>query len=87
MDLESLWKNTCELLKGQMNYVSYSTWVDENMTPVLIENNTNLVISSKMEGVVTMIQKKYLTLIEKCLSETAGYPMKAEIVTKAEADR
>ena len=87
MDLESLWKNTCELLKGQMNYVSYSTWVDENMTPVLIENNTNLVISSKMEGVVTMIQKKYLTLIEKCLSETAGYPMKAEIITKAEADR
>ena len=86
VDLESLWKNTCELLKRQMNYVSYSTWVDENMTPVFTENNI-VVITSKMEGMITMIQKKYLSLIEKCLSETAGQPMKAEIITKAEAER
>lgn len=86
LDLESLWKNTCELLKSQMNYVSYSTWVDENMTPVVLESNT-LVISSKMEGMITMIQKKYLSLIEKCLSETAGQSIKAEIISKTEADR
>ena len=67
LDLESLWKNTCELLKSQMNYVSYSTWVDENMTPVKLEGNT-VVISCKMESVITMIQKKYLPLIEKCLT-------------------
>ena len=86
MDLESLWINTCELLKSQMNYVSYSTWVDENMTPVTLKENT-VVISSKMESVITMIQKKYLPLIEKCLSETAGQPMKALIVGKSEATK
>lgn len=86
MDLESLWKNTCELLKSQMNYVSYSTWVDENMTPVKLEGNT-VVISCKMESVITMIQKKYLPLIEKCLIETAGQPMQARIIGKSEAEK
>ena len=65
MDLEPLWKNTCDLLKRQMNYVSYSTWVEENMTPVAVNEKT-VIISSKMETVVTMIQKKYQELIEKC---------------------
>ncbi len=86
MDLEPLWKHTCELLKSQMNYVSYSTWVEDNMTPVSLEDDT-VVISSKMEGVVTMLQKKYLKLIEKCLSETAAMPMKALILSKAEAEK
>ena len=86
LDLESLWKNTCELLKSQMNYVSYSTWVDENMTPVKLEGNT-VVISCKMESVITMIQKKYLPLIEKCLIETAGQPMQARIIGKSEAEK
>ena len=86
MDLEPLWKNTCELLKSQMNYVSYSTWVDENMTPVKLEGNT-VVISCKMESVITMIQKKYLPLIEKCLIETAGQPMQARIIGKSEAEK
>lgn len=86
MDLEPLWKNTCDLLKRQMNYVSYSTWVEENMTPVAVNENT-VIISSKMETVVTMIQKKYQELIEKCLSETAAQPMKAQILGKSEADR
>ena len=86
MDLETLWNHTCDLLKSQMNYVSYSTWVEDNMTPVALEDDT-MVISSKMEGVITMIQKKYLQLIEKCLSETAAKPMKAMILSKSEAER
>ncbi len=86
MELEPLWKNTCDLLKSQMNYVSYSTWVEENMAPVILKEDT-VVICSKMEGVITMIQKKYLSLIEKCLSETAARPMKALIVSKSEAEK
>ena len=86
MDLETLWKHTCDLLRSQMNYVSYSTWVEDNMTPVVLKEDT-LVIASKMDGVVTMLQKKYLTLIEKCLSETAAQPMKALILSKAEAEK
>ena len=86
MDLGPLWSQTADLLKSQMNYVSYSTWVEDNMTPVALEGDT-VVISSKMEGVVTMLQKKYQKLIEKCLSETAAQPMKALILSKAEADK
>ena len=40
MDLETLWKHTCDLLRSQMNYVSYSTWVEDNMTPVVLKEDT-----------------------------------------------
>ena len=86
MELEPLWKHTCELLKSQMNYVSYSTWVEDNMIPVALDGDT-VVIGSKMDGVVTMLQKKYLKQIEKCLSETAAQPMKALIMPKKEAEK
>ena len=33
MDFGSLWEETCSLLKAQMNYVSYTTWVEDNMIP------------------------------------------------------
>nr|AHF25657.1 chromosomal replication initiation protein [uncultured bacterium Contigcl_30] len=86
MDMELLWEKTCALLTQKMNYVSYKTWVEGNMTPVLIEENS-LIISLKMEGMITMINKKYLALIEQCLSEAAGKPMKAVVMGKDAADQ
>ncbi len=86
MDFGSLWEETCSLLKAQMNYVSYTTWVEDNMIPTAEENDT-LIIGAKMDGMIPMIQKKYLPLIEKCLSESAGRPMKAMILSKSEAEK
>ena len=85
MDKETLWEQTCALLVQNMNYVSYTTWVDDNMAPVVLEGNT-LTLSVKMEGMINMIQKKYLPLIEKCLSETAGEHMNVRILGKRAAE-
>ena len=71
MDLESLWKSACSLLESRMNYLAYTTWIQDNMYPVTLENDT-LIIGAKMEPLIPMIQKKYQTLIENCLSETVG---------------
>ena len=84
MNMESLWEQTCVLLAKDMNYVSYDTWVENNMVPMAIRDDT-VIISVKMESMIPMIQKKYLGLIEKCLSESAGQPMKAMLVSKATA--
>ena len=85
MELESLWEKTCALLVQHMNYVSYTTWVEDNMVPVAIRDD-QVIIGVKMEGMVTMIQKKYLPLIEKCLSEAAEKPMRALVMGKKTAE-
>ena len=86
MDLESLWKSSCSLLEQRMNYLAYSTWVKDNMLPVALDKDT-VVISAKMEPMIPMIQKKYLPIIEKCLTETEGKPLKARILGKDEAEK
>ncbi len=85
MDLESLWKSACSLLENRMNYLAYTTWVQDNMYPVLMEDST-VIISAKMEPLIPMIQKKYLSEIERCLSEADGKPLRALILSKEEAE-
>ena len=86
MNLEALWEQTCALLAKDMNYVSYSTWVDGNMVPSAIHED-EVIIGVKMEGMIPLIQKKYLKLIEKCLSETAGRPLRVTLLSKNAAEQ
>ncbi len=85
MDLDSLWKSACSLLENRMNYLAFTTWVQDNMYPVIMEDDT-VIISAKMEPLIPMIQKKYLSVIESCLSEADGKPHKALILSKEEAE-
>ena len=85
MDLESLWTSACSLLENRMNYLAYTTWVKDNMFPVNMEGDT-VIISAKMEPMIPMIQKKYLSVIENCLTEADGKPHRALILGKDEAD-
>ena len=86
MNIESLWEQTCALLSREMPYVSYSTWVDGNMVPRILEDDT-LFIMVKMERMISMIQNKYAGLIEKKLSEVAGRPMKIMLLNKEEIEK
>ena len=85
MNMESLWDQTCALLSREMNYVSYSTWVDGNMVPGLLEDDT-LFIAVKMERMISMIQNKYEELIEKKLSEVAGRPIRIVLLSREEME-
>ncbi len=85
MNLESLWSQTCALLSHDMSWISYDTWVQGNMAPVRLEENS-LIISVKMDSMRPMIVNKYGAMIDKCLSEAAGKPMKAVLMTRAELE-
>ena len=87
MNMETLWDNTCALLSQEMNYISFSTWIEGNMIPGMIEDNT-LYIAVKMENMIPMLRNKYAGLIENKLSETAGQPIKVVLLSRDEmADR
>ena len=83
MNIESLWEQTCALLSRDMPYVSYNTWVEGNMVPGILEDDT-MFITVKMDRMISMIQSKYADLIEKRLSEAAGRPMKIVLLGKDE---
>ena len=83
MNIESLWEQTCTLLSRDMPYVSYSTWVEGNMVPVLLQDDT-LSVVVKMDRMISMIQNKYAELIEKRLGEMAGRPIRFRMLSKAE---
>ena len=83
MNIESLWEQTCALLSRDMPYVSYNTWVEGNMVPGILEDDT-MFITVKMDRMISMIQSKYADLIEKRLSEAAGRPLKIVLLGKDE---
>ena len=83
MNMESLWDQTCALLSRDMPYVSYTTWVDGNMVPGMLEDDT-LFIMVKMDRMIPMIQNKYADLIEKRLGECAGRPIRIVMLNKEE---
>ena len=83
MNMESLWDQTCTLLSRDMPYVSYTTWVDGNMVPGILEDDT-LFVMVKMDRMIPMIQNKYADLIEKRLSECAGHPIHVVMLNKEE---
>lgn len=83
MNMETLWDNTCALLSQEMNYISFSTWIEGNMIPGMIEDNT-LYIAVKMENMIPMLRNKYAGLIENKLSETAGQPIKVVLLSRDE---
>lgn len=86
MNMESLWDQTCALLSRDMPYVSYTTWVDGNMVPGTLENDT-LFIMVKMDRMIPMIQNKYADLIEKRLTECAGRPIRIVMLDKEEMNK
>ena len=54
MNIESLWEQTCAALSRDMSHVSYNTWIDGNMFPGKLENDT-LLVSVKMERMIPMM--------------------------------
>ena len=54
MNIESLWEQTCALLSRDMPYVSYNTWVEGNMVPGILEDDT-MFMTVKMDRMISMI--------------------------------
>ncbi len=85
MNMDSLWNRTCQLLSQSVASVSYNTWIESNLSPAALEEDT-LILSAAMESMIDMVRKKYGPQIEKCLTQAAEKKMKAEILTRAEIE-
>ena len=64
MNIESLWEQTCALLSRDMPYVSYNTWVEGNMVPGILEDDT-MYITVKMDRMISMIQSSKMQAFQE----------------------
>ena len=85
MDMIELWERTCELLKSDMNDVSYRTWIEGNLVPVRLENDT-LTLRIAMESMKVMVKNRYAPLIANCLLQVCGHRVNVVILTKDEIE-
>ena len=86
MDMTELWEKACMLLKGEMNEISYNTWIQSSLKPLSLEGDC-LTLCTSAEYMKSMIASRYATLIANALGEVAGHPMQVEILTRAEVDK
>jgi len=86
MDVKELWAQACELLKQEMNTVSYRTWIGDNLTAEKLDGNT-LLLRVALENMKTMVNQKYAPMIAASVSQAAGMPVEVALLTKSELDQ
>ena len=83
MDSRELWVRACELLKRDLNGISYSTFIEGNLSPVSLENDV-LTLKIAMEQMKLVVENRYKAQIANCLSQVAGRRIEVEIVGQSE---
>ena len=85
MDMKDLWDGACELLKSEINPVSYKTWIETNLTPVKLENDV-LTLRIAIDAMKVMVNNRYVPLISNCLTQVAGHRMSVTVLTRTELE-
>jgi chromosomal replication initiator protein len=83
-DLITNWEKTLELLKPELTAVSYDTWVHP-LTPVKIDHKENLLYLSLYNDMAkSILESRYITIIENAVKEAFGKNLKVVFVYNEE---
>ncbi len=66
---KAVWTRTCELLKAEVNGISYNTFIDV-LAPLAISGNS-LILQSPNEMIQSTIEKYYIATIRACAVQAA----------------
>ena len=83
MECEELWRKACGYLKQDMIEITYSTFIEKNLTPISLSGDV-LVLQIAMSRMKTMILNRYQDQINACLTRAAGRHMVCDIRTEEE---
>ena len=85
MNIIENWKKTLELLKPELTAVSYDTWVYP-LTPIKIDEKENsLYLSLYNEMAKSILESRYISVIENAVKEAFGRRLKVVFVFPEEA--
>ena len=85
MNITENWKKTLELLKPELTAVSFDTWV-QPLTPIKIDEKENfLYLSLYNEMAKSILESRYISIIENAVKEAFGRKLKVVFVFPEEA--
>ncbi len=85
MNEAAIWEKTCELLRDDMNEVSYNTWIASSLKPCLIKDNI-CYLEAPIDFNRKMIVSRYSMLITNAVSQVCGRNMQVEFLSSEEAN-
>ncbi|MBE5781761.1 MAG: chromosomal replication initiator protein DnaA [Clostridiales bacterium] len=85
MDKQVLWEQACTIMLGEMTQVTFNTWIKAALRP-LGYSGDQFFVEAVTEFYHQFVAPRYTVLISNSLSQVAGRPIKAQILTPAQAN-
>ena len=85
MDKQMLWDRACALMHAEMTEVTFNTWIKSALRPLGLSGD-QFFIEAVTDFYHSFVVPRYAVLIGNSLSEAAGRPISAQILTPAQAD-
>ena len=85
MDKQAIWDQACQIMHREMTEVTFNTWIKSALRP-LGYSGDQFFIEAVTDFYFKFVVPRYQVLITNSLSEAAGRPVKAQLLTPAQAD-
>ena len=85
MDKQVLWDQACTIMRSEMTQVTFNTWIKAALRPLGFSGD-QFFIEAVTDFYHGFVVPRYAVLISNSLSQVAGRPIKAQILTPAQAD-
>ena len=84
MDFQELWRRVCELIQPQMPLVSYTTWIENGLTPVSLQDGV-FYAQANSDFIYSFVERNWESLVSNALTQAAGQPIKLRLIRKSES--
>ena len=85
MDHNQMWERACELLYADMKEVTFNTWIKMPLKPLGMKEKV-FYIAAATEMYQQIVTSRYIEKINAALSQVAEEPIKADILSPAQAE-
>ena len=85
MDKQALWEQACAIMRAEMTQVTFDTWIKAALRPLGLSGD-QFFIEAVTDFYHQFVVPRYAVLISNSLSQAAGKPIKAQLLTPAQAD-
>ncbi len=84
MDTAALWDNACVIMRTEMSEVTYNTWISIALRPLGISGD-RFFVEAVTDFYYQFVVPRYAILISNALSQAAGRPLQAQLLTPKQA--
>ncbi len=83
MTEQELWTGACRLLQPQMPLVSYSTWIQNGLSPVGLQDGV-FYVEANTDFIFSFVERNWLTLITHAIQQASGQELQVQLLHKGE---